>query len=151
MLGDTPTSPLVSLVLFKVLISKEDPARSLNLARSATAFSKETTLDRQDSHMWEEKWSSRTGSGTSRSSLILPAHLCLIPLLLNKATAFLGVSTVLHNRHTLVLSAITHTHQKITTVIEHVFCVTCLLIIANAVRVIFVTKCHYVTINMRSR
>ena len=98
--GDTPNSPLVSLVLFKFLLSsgdslmlpcwtKEHLAKVLNLESSVAAFSRKEIFDWQLSQMKEGNWSSGAGCGTPRSLPILPANCCFIPRLLNKETAFL--------------------------------------------------------------
>ena len=67
--GDTPNSPLVSLVLFKFLLSsgdspmlpcwtKEHLAKVLNLESSVAAFSRKEIFDWQLSQMKEGNWSS---------------------------------------------------------------------------------------------
>ena len=100
--GDTPNSPLVSLVLFKFLLSsgdspmlpcwtKEHLAKVLNLESSVAAFSRTEIFDWQLSQMKEGNWSSghlELCCGTPRSLPILPANCCFIPQLLNKETLF---------------------------------------------------------------
>ena len=96
--GDTPNSPLVSLVLFKFLLSsgyspmlpcwtKEHLAKVLNLESSVAAFSRKEIFDWQLSQMKERNWSSGAGCGTPRSLPILPTNCCFIPQLLLYSTA----------------------------------------------------------------
>ena len=101
--GDTPNSPLVSLVLFKFLLSSGD-----------WRF-----FDWQLSQMKEGNWSSGAGCGTPRSLPILPANCCFIPRLLNKETAFLDLIFFLHNLHAFT-SAIMK-KKKSQEIIEHCY------------------------------
>lgn len=108
--GETPTSPVVSFVLLRELWEScmADLANLLNAARSAVAFSSDTTLVMHLEQTCDERWSS-CFKGMSKRVEILKAHPRSRDFLVNRLVMFLSPAFPEHSRHnTLEAIAINH-------------------------------------------